>query len=110
MTAGRLPSGRSAQSAEGARSRPHRRHEVVLPAGAPFANVARASFTFTRTMTVDALVDWLATYSGVITAPETERADGLARARAALRHRASPDGMIEVPMRSACWRADRGRR
>jgi SAM-dependent methyltransferase len=101
----------SARPAGDAGSRPRRRpHEVVLPAGAPFANVASASFTFTRTMTVDALVDWLATYSGVITAPEGERAAGLARARAALRPRAGADGMIEVPMRSTCWRADRVRR
>jgi hypothetical protein len=58
-------------------------------------------------MTVDDLVDWLATYSRIITAPEEERAAGLARAREALRQRADGNGMIDVPARSGCWRADR---
>ena len=82
----------------------------MLPPDAPFENVASASFTFVRTMTVDDAVDWLATYSGVITAAGGERAAGLARAREALLQRAHGDGMIEIPMRSACWRADRVRR
>jgi SAM-dependent methyltransferase len=88
------------------RSRRHR-HEVMLPDNAPFENIASASFTFTRTMTVDGVVDWLATYSRVITAPEGERAAGLARAREVLLRRADGNGMIEIPMRSICWRADR---
>ena len=91
------------------RSRRHR-HEVMLPDNAPFENIASASFTFTRTMTVDGVVDWLATYSRVITAPEGERAAGLARAREVLLRRADGNGMIEIPMRSMCWRADRERR
>jgi SAM-dependent methyltransferase len=94
-------------SAGDARSQLRRRHEVTLPAGAPFCNIASASFAFARTMTVDDVVAWLATYSGLITAPAADRAAGLARAREALLRRASPDGMIEVPLRSACWRADR---
>ena len=61
-------------------------------------------------MTVDDVVDWLATYSRVITAPEgSERPDWPAPAKALLQ-RADGDGMIEIPMRSACWRADRVRR
>ncbi len=87
--------------------RPRRRHEIVLPENAPFENIASASFTFARTMTVDDTVDWLATYSGVITAPAAERAAGLARAREALLRRADTDRMVEIPMRAACWRADR---
>jgi ubiquinone/menaquinone biosynthesis C-methylase UbiE len=93
-----------------AASRPRRRQEVTLPGNAPFENIASASFTFTRTMTVDGVVDWLATYSGVITAPEGERAAGLGRARELLLPRADGNGMIEVPMRSTCWRADRASR
>jgi SAM-dependent methyltransferase len=88
-------------------ARPRRRQEVTLPDNAPFENIASASFTFTRTMTVDGVVDWLATYSGVITAPEGERAAGLGRARELLLPRADGNGMIQVPMRSTCWRADR---
>ena len=95
------------QSAEDARSQLRRRHGVTLPGTAPFENIATASFAFVRTMTVDDAVNWLATYSGLITAPAGERAAGLARAREALLPRASADGVIEIPMRSACWRADR---
>jgi ubiquinone/menaquinone biosynthesis C-methylase UbiE len=95
------------QSAGDARSQLRRRHEVTLPSGAPFENMASASFAFVRTMTVDDAVDWLATYSGLITAPAAERAAGLARAREALQRRASAAGLIEIPMRSTCWRADR---
>lgn len=90
---------------EGGRRR--RGHEVTLPEDAPFGNVATASFTFTRTMTVDEFVGWLGTYSRVITAPDEERAAGQARAREALLPRADADGLVEVPMRSYCWRADR---
>jgi hypothetical protein len=58
-------------------------------------------------MTVDDAVDWLATYSGLITAPAGERATGLAGAHEALLRRANADGVIEIPMQSTCWRADR---
>ena len=95
------------RSAGDARSQLRRRHEVTLPGGAQFENIASASFAFVRTMTVDDAVDWLATYSGLITAPAEERAAGLARAREALLRRANEDGVIEIPIRSACWRADR---
>jgi SAM-dependent methyltransferase len=95
------------RSAGDARSQLRRRHEVTLPGSAPFENIASASFAFVRTMTVDDAVDWLATYSGLITAPAGERAAGLARAREALLGRASAAGVIEIPMRSTCWRADR---
>jgi SAM-dependent methyltransferase len=101
---------RAVQPADGAGSRPRRRHEVTLPEDAPFENIASASFEFTRTMTVDDAVGWLATYSGVITAPAEEREARLARGREALLRRADQDGMIEFPMRSGCWRADRVRR
>ena len=87
-----------------------RRHEVTLPENAPFENIASASFAFTRTMTVDDAVDWMATYSRVITAPATERAARLARVREALLRQANGAGLVEIRMRSACWRADRVRR
>jgi SAM-dependent methyltransferase len=95
------------QSVQDARSQLRRRHEVTLPASAPFENIATASFAFVRTMTVGDAVDWLATYSGLITAPAAERAADLARARQALLRRAGADGKIEIPIRSTCWRADR---
>jgi SAM-dependent methyltransferase len=102
-----LRSPQAVRSAEDARSQLRRRHEVVLPEDAPFENVASASFAFVRTMTVDDAVNWLGTYSGLITAPAAERAAGLARAREALLRRPSTNGVIEIPLRSACWRADR---
>jgi SAM-dependent methyltransferase len=101
---------RPVQPAGDARSRPRRRQEVMLPDNAPFENIASASFAFTRPMTVDGAVDRMATYSGLITAPEAERVAGLARAREALLRRADGSGMVEIPMRSTCWRADRVRR
>lgn len=97
----------SAQPSGDAGSRPRSRHEVTLPPDAPFANIATASFAFTRTMTVDDAIRWLATYSTVITAPAEEREAGLARARETLLRRASGDGTVEIPVRSTCWRADR---
>jgi SAM-dependent methyltransferase len=109
--------GRGSRPAEGTGSaadvqagRGGRGHEVTLPQDAPFVNVATASFTFTRSMTVDDAVDWLGTYSSVITAPEGERDAGLSVARDALARRADENGMVEIPMQSACWRADRVRR
>jgi SAM-dependent methyltransferase len=96
--------------AQDASSQLRRRHEVTLPENAPFENIASASFEFVRTMTVDAAVSWLATYSGVITAPAAERAARLAGARQALLPRTDADGMVEIPMRSTCWRADRTHR
>lgn len=87
-----------------------RRREVTLPPGAPFGNLESASFTFTRTMTADDVAAWLGTDSGLITAPDEERAATIARARAALAPLADANGRIEVPMRSSCWRAGRVRR
>ena len=98
---------RRAGPAGDAAARPHRGHAVTLPQGTPFEAPARASFAFTRTMTVDDAVNWYATYSRHITAPEEERSADLARIRAGLLPRAGADGLIEFPMRSACWRADR---
>lgn len=103
----RLRAPRDLQSAEDARVHLRRRLEITLPDNAPFENIASASFEFTRTMTVDDAVGWLGTVSGVLTAPDGERAARLARAREALLRRAGEDGMIEIPMRSTCWRADR---
>lgn len=104
-----LGSSRAFRSAWADRSwRPRR--EVALPEGAPFVNVASASFTFTRTMTVDDAIDWMDTYSVVITAPAEKRAAERAHAREALLRQADENGMIEVPMRSNCWRADRAHR
>ena len=93
-----------------------RHHAVTLPDGAAFGAAEATSFRFTRTMPVADVLDWLATSSNVITAPAAAREAGLARCREALLGRASlccptgPGGagpVIEMPMRSWCWRAER---
>ncbi|HEX4705100.1 MAG TPA: class I SAM-dependent methyltransferase [Pseudonocardiaceae bacterium] len=89
------------------RERLARQHSVGLPAGAPFGAVQTASFGFTRLISVDDTLDWLATASQVIRADPAGRAAGLARARATLEAHAFRDRMVEMPMRSWCWRADR---
>lgn len=89
------------------RARLDRDHSVALPAGAEFTNTQAASFTFTRTVTVDSVVDWLATNSAFITASAAHRVAGLARCRAALLERTGGEQVIRMPMRSWCWRADR---
>jgi len=87
-----------------------RHHSVTLPDGAEFSGVATASFGFTRAVTVDDVVEWLATNSAFITASAADRATGLARCRRALLDRTAGAETIEMPMRSWCWRAERARR
>jgi SAM-dependent methyltransferase len=94
-----------------------RHNTVTLPDGAAFGAAETASFRFTRTMPVADAIDWLATSSNVITAPAAGREAGLARCREALLGRAGPvlggpvlsgpEPVIEMPMRSWCWRAER---
>jgi SAM-dependent methyltransferase len=83
------------------------RHEIVLPDPALFVNIESAAFRFSRRMTVPDLVDWLMTYSRVITASEEVRTAGRERAAAALAEQFPGAEEIEVPMRTRCWRADR---
>lgn len=85
----------------------HRHRNVTLPDDGSFRDLATASFTYTRTMTVEDLVSLLGTYSAIITAGEDERREGLARARAALERRFPGQPTVDVPIRSWCWRADR---
>src|SRR5215469_4085258 len=79
-------------------------HSVTLPDGAEFGAAAAASFGFTRTLPVDDVVEWLATNSSFITASAADRAAGLGRCRAALLRRKGGSEVIEMPMRSWCWR------
>jgi ubiquinone/menaquinone biosynthesis C-methylase UbiE len=101
----------SAEARAGARQavRDHleRHNTVILPERSEFTDAATESFRFTRTVSVDDTVDWLATNSAFITASAADRAAGLARCRAALAERAGDSALIEMPMRSWCWRAVR---
>jgi len=89
------------------RARLRKEHSVTLPDDAEFGAGAAASFGFTRTLPVDDVVEWLATNSSFITASEADRAAGLDRCRAALLRQTGGDDIIEMPMRSWCWRAER---
>jgi SAM-dependent methyltransferase len=84
-----------------------RPRQVDLPAGAPLVDQARASFTYTRTMSVADFVGLQGTYSGVITASAADQEAERSRAEAALTALFPGATEIEVPMRSECWRADR---
>jgi SAM-dependent methyltransferase len=89
------------------RERIARHHEVTLPPDAELGEARTASFGFTRTITIDDTLDWLATSSRFITALDADRAAALARLRASLTARAEGEEVIQMPLRSWCWRADR---
>jgi ubiquinone/menaquinone biosynthesis C-methylase UbiE len=89
------------------REKLRRNHTVTLPADAEFGPPRAESFSFTRTLTVDDTLDWLATSSGVITAEPAAREAGRARARTALLARSAGAGHVEMPLRSWCWQAGR---
>jgi SAM-dependent methyltransferase len=85
-----------------------RRHlDFALPEPQIFHNIARETFEFVRTMTVEDAVAMVGTYSRVIVASPDDRAQRLAQARAALEARFPGADVIDIPMRARCWRADR---
>jgi SAM-dependent methyltransferase len=98
---------RRPRTVEEARAALDRHHTVTLPDGAQFAGQETASFRFSRTVSVDDALAWLASNSAFITASAADRAAGLASCREALQRRAGDSSMIEMPMRSWCWRARR---
>ncbi len=83
------------------------RRDVSDDGGGWFTNVARRSFPFTRRMTQADVVDMVATYSRVITAPPDKRAVVLQRARELLAEQYGDAEEIDFPMRTWCWRGDR---
>jgi SAM-dependent methyltransferase len=85
----------------------HDGRHVALPEPALFTNIETSAFRFNRCMTAPDLIDWMMTYSRVITASDQVKAVGRARARAALAEHFPGADLVEVPMRSRCWRADR---
>jgi SAM-dependent methyltransferase len=85
-----------------------RRHEnVVLPDPQIFHQIARETFGFVRTMTVEDAVAMVGTYSRVIIASPDDRALRLDHARASMAERFPGAHTVDIPMRSFCWRADR---
>jgi SAM-dependent methyltransferase len=111
----RLGGARDGDSGDGdirdVRARLDRDRSVTLPAESEFDAEEAASFRFTRTVSIDDVIAWLATNSAFITAAEDARAAGLASCRAALAEQAGGQAggaaVLEMPMRSWCWRARR---
>ena len=87
--------------------RHRRRRDLGTPDTALFRNVDRSAFRYVRPMALDDLVAMVATYSGVITASQDERDAVLALARKKITTRFPGKAVIDVPIRSWCWRADR---
>lgn len=75
-----------------------------------FAGIERRSFPFTRRMSQSDVVDMVATYSRVITAPAQRRAVILERARGLLLEHYQDAEEIDFPMRTWAWRAERAPR
>jgi ubiquinone/menaquinone biosynthesis C-methylase UbiE len=84
-----------------------RHHQVTVPPDAELGPAQTASFGFTRTLTVSDTLDWLATSSRFITAAEADREAALDRLRISLTARSDGKELIQMPLRSWCWRADR---
>jgi ubiquinone/menaquinone biosynthesis C-methylase UbiE len=82
--------------------------ENALPrAGGDFTNIETRTFLFIQPMSPADLVEMLATHSRVIVASPPDRERGTARARSAIDELFPGADLIDVPMRSRCWRADR---
>jgi SAM-dependent methyltransferase len=97
--------------ADAARDARRRRHEVHLPAGAPFAPPESHLLRWTRTVTLDELAGLAGTFSVVIRLPESEREGLHDRLLAYLREHPPPtlsgEGKLVLPMRCYCWRTVR---
>jgi SAM-dependent methyltransferase len=95
------------RTVEEVRAELDRHHNVALPDGAEFADQETASFRFTRMVSINDALAWLASNSAFITASAADRAAALATCRDALEQRARDAPAIEMPLRSWCWRARR---
>jgi SAM-dependent methyltransferase len=90
-----------------------RRHDVHLPAGAPFAPPETQLLRWTMAVTVDELAGLAGTFSVIIRLPEAERAGLQDRLRAYVDEHPPPaeartaDDRIDLSMRCYCWRTER---
>jgi SAM-dependent methyltransferase len=96
--------------------RPHRhRHEMILPADAPFSVPESRVLRWSLAVTAERLVGLACTYSRFIVLPEADRRrlrDALADAVTTMPAFAGAGtgvggGEFELPMRCTCWRAAR---
>jgi len=105
------------RTADDVRAWMDRHHIVTLPDGSSFGGGEAASFRFRRTMPLDAVLEWLGTNAAFIASSPADRAAALARCRDALAGHvvagtgldgvADGEPVIDMPMRSWCWRAER---
>jgi SAM-dependent methyltransferase len=90
-----------------AEDRHRRRRSVELSAGDPFERPETTTFAFTRRMPVIDVVDMAGTYSAVITASAEDRRAILQAARLTVEEHFPGLEVVDFPMRTTCWRADR---
>jgi ubiquinone/menaquinone biosynthesis C-methylase UbiE len=83
------------------------RRAVQLTPDSAFERPQSTTFAFTRRMPVIDVVDLVATYSAVITATGEERRAILNAARATVEEHFPNLEIVDFPMRTSCWRADR---
>ncbi len=81
-------------------------HHRFVPA-APFTAAEDATFSTLQPSTVDAVVEQLSTYSGMLVADAGDRAASQTRVRDHLTAR-FPDGTLLLPVRSHCFRTQLG--
>lgn len=85
------------------------RHDraTTLPAGDPFEHIEGTSFGYTRAMSPEEIVELSTTYSALITASPEDREAVITRTRRTLDEMFPGETVIEFPIRSWCYRADR---
>jgi len=85
------------------------RHDVRLPADAPFASPEIRTLQWSLQVTREQLVGLAGTYSGFIVLPDAERIRLRDRLADVVREHPALAGrqQIELPMRCICWRAIR---
>ena len=89
------------------RSRERRHREVHLPENSPFTGIEVASFAASRPMSKPDLVAMLGTYSQVINAEPDVRRRVMDAAREAVEVRFPAVDIVEVPVATHVWRAER---
>jgi SAM-dependent methyltransferase len=92
-------------------SEAEREHRRLRAAGLTettlFDDIAMQTFGYSRRMEVVDVIEMVATYSGVITASDADRAELLESVTEKLADLFPGESAIDVPMRSWCWRGSR---
>jgi SAM-dependent methyltransferase len=103
-----LDRGPSADVWSSGAEREHRQRRAAgLAETTLFDTIAIQAFGYSRRMEVVDVIEMVATYSAVITAPDIERAELLESVTEKLADRFPGESQIDVPMRTWCWRGSR---